>query len=105
MELLRASDPRRRLVGKLDVTADRDAGVLRVDAVHDASPFTKTMSAAIAAEIKDLARWLRLDLRRTGCPDQSPSPRPVRQRPPEPMAGPPEALCQHDITMGLDMVS
>ena len=29
-----------RLVGKLDATADREAGVLRVDAVHEDEPFT-----------------------------------------------------------------
>jgi len=55
-----------RLVGKLDATADRDAGVLRVDAVHEDVPFTKAMSAAVNREIKDLAVWLRLDLERAG---------------------------------------
>ena len=30
-----------RLVGKLDATADRKAGVLRVDAIHEDVPFTK----------------------------------------------------------------
>ena len=29
-----------RLVGKLDATADRTTGVLRVDAVHEDEPFT-----------------------------------------------------------------
>ena len=52
-----------RLVGKLDATADRKAGVLRVDAIHEDVPFTKTMTAAVHREIKDLARWLSLDLR------------------------------------------
>jgi uncharacterized protein len=51
-----------RLVGKLDATADREARILRVDAVHEDEPFTKTMAAAINREITDLARWLRLDL-------------------------------------------
>ena len=32
-----------RLVGKLDATADRDAGVLRVDAVHEDGDWTRTM--------------------------------------------------------------
>ncbi len=50
------------LVGKLDATADRAAGVLRVDAVHQDVPFTKAMTAAIDREIADLARWLQLDL-------------------------------------------
>jgi uncharacterized protein YcaQ len=51
-----------RLVGKLDATAERDARLLRVDAIHEDEPFTKTMTAAIDREIKDLARWLELDL-------------------------------------------
>jgi uncharacterized protein YcaQ len=51
-----------RLVGKLDATADRKAGVLRVDAIHEDLTFNKTMTAAVAGEIKDLARWLELDL-------------------------------------------
>jgi uncharacterized protein YcaQ len=50
------------LVGKLDATADRKAGVLRVDAVHRDVPGTAAMTAAISAEITDLARWLELDL-------------------------------------------
>ncbi len=55
-----------RLVGKLDATADRAAGVLRVDAVHEDVPFSKPMGAAVNREISDLARWLglRLMLRR-----------------------------------------
>lgn len=51
-----------RLVGKLDATADRKAGVLRVDAIHQDEVFGKTMSTAIDREIKDLARWLELEL-------------------------------------------
>lgn len=51
-----------RLVGKLDATADRKAGVLRVHAIHQDQPFDPTTSAAVDAEIKDLARWLTLDL-------------------------------------------
>ena len=50
-----------RLVGKLDATADRKAGVLRVDAIHQDVTFTTTMTAAINREIDDLARWLDLD--------------------------------------------
>jgi uncharacterized protein len=49
-----------RLVGKLDATADRSAGVLRVTAVHEDEPFTPQVRAAVAAEIDDLARWLGL---------------------------------------------
>jgi uncharacterized protein YcaQ len=51
-----------RLVGKLDATADRDAGVLRVHAIHQDTPFTGAMTAAIGGETKDLADWLKLDL-------------------------------------------
>jgi uncharacterized protein YcaQ len=51
-----------RLVGKLDATADRKAGVLRVDAIHQDVPFGKTITAAVDREIRDLARWLELDL-------------------------------------------
>jgi len=51
-----------RLVGKVDATADRRAGVLRVDAIHQDVPFTTTMAVAVRREIKDLARWLDLEL-------------------------------------------
>ena len=51
-----------RLVGKLDATADRKAGVLRVDAVHQDVPFGRTMAAAVHREIVELARWLELEL-------------------------------------------
>jgi uncharacterized protein YcaQ len=51
-----------RLVGKLDATAARKAGVLRVNAIHADVTFTKTMTAAVRREIKDLAHWLELDL-------------------------------------------
>jgi hypothetical protein len=51
-----------RLVGKLDATADRNAGVLRVDAIHQDVPFDRTATAAVDGEIKDLAHWLELDL-------------------------------------------
>ncbi|WP_200214070.1 DNA glycosylase AlkZ-like family protein [Micromonospora coerulea] len=51
-----------RLVGKLDATADRKAGVLRVDAVHEDVAFDGAMSAAVECEIRDLADWLDMDL-------------------------------------------
>jgi uncharacterized protein len=57
-----------RLVGKLDATADRTAGELRVDAIHQDMTFSKTMTAAVDHEIKDLAHWLELDLMRPGRP-------------------------------------
>jgi uncharacterized protein YcaQ len=50
-----------QLVGKLDATADRKTGVLRVAAIHQDVPFTKAMTAAVRGEIKDLARWLELE--------------------------------------------
>ena len=53
-----------RLVGKLDATADRKAGVLTVNAVHQDVPFTGEMSAAVDAEIAGLAAWLGLEIGR-----------------------------------------
>src|SRR6185369_7009651 len=53
-----------RLVGKLDATADRDAGALVVNAVHEDVPFTKAMAAAVRREVTDLGRWLRLPVER-----------------------------------------
>ena len=49
-----------RLIGKLDATADRKAGVLRIDAIHEDAPFPKAVTAAVRREIKDLATWLGL---------------------------------------------
>lgn len=51
-----------RLVGKLDATADRKAGRLFVHAVHEDVAFTSVMTSAVWAEIKDLARWLDLEM-------------------------------------------
>lgn len=51
-----------QLVGKLDATADRKAGVFRVNAVHQDVEFTTTMTAKIDREIADLATWLELEL-------------------------------------------
>jgi uncharacterized protein len=48
------------LVGKLDAVGDRKAGVLRVNAVHEDVPFPPEVTAAVRAEIEDLARWLGL---------------------------------------------
>lgn len=51
-------------VGKLDATADRKAGVLRVNAMRwEAEPTTKVRSA-VDVEIEGLARWLELELKR-----------------------------------------
>ena len=51
-----------RLVGKLDATADRKEGELRVAAIHQDVPFTKAITAAVHREIRDLAGWLDLEL-------------------------------------------
>lgn len=51
-----------KLVGKLDATADRVAGVLKINAIHQDVAFTKPMAAAVHDEIEDLARWLELQL-------------------------------------------
>lgn len=51
-----------RLVGKLDARADRNEGELRVSAIHRDVQFSKAMTAAVDCEIKDLARWLDLEL-------------------------------------------
>jgi len=51
-----------RLVGKLDAKADRTAGELQVAAVHRDVPFSTAMTAAVDREIRDLARWLDLEL-------------------------------------------
>jgi uncharacterized protein YcaQ len=51
-----------RLVGKVDATADRTSGVLRVDAVHRDVEFTSAMTDDVDAEIEDLAVWLGLEL-------------------------------------------
>jgi hypothetical protein len=53
---------RDRLIGKVDATADRDAGVLRVDTIHEDEVFSTTASTAVRRELRDLARWLELGL-------------------------------------------
>lgn len=50
-----------RLVGKVDATADREAGVLRIDAVHEDEPFAPEVAAAVGDELDDLAGWLGLE--------------------------------------------
>lgn len=51
-----------RLVGKLDATADRKAGTLVVNAIHEDVRFTKAMAVAVRAEVADLAAWLGLEV-------------------------------------------
>jgi uncharacterized protein len=51
-----------QLIGKADLTADRKAGVLRINAIHQDVKFTKAMTDAVSAEIADLAAWLQLPI-------------------------------------------
>jgi uncharacterized protein YcaQ len=53
-----------RLAGKVDATTDLRERMLRVDAIHEDVPFTKTMTAKVTRELTDLAQWLGVDLRR-----------------------------------------
>ena len=50
------------LVGKVDATADRREGVLRVHAIHQDVEFTTTTTKAVHNELADLASWLGLTL-------------------------------------------
>lgn len=52
-----------RLVGKVDATADRKAGLLVLNAVHQDVPFTAAMTAAVDEQVARLATWLELELR------------------------------------------
>src|SRR5204863_2667991 len=49
-----------RLTGKVDATADRKAGVLRVDATHKDVKFTGATTKGGNAELDDIACWLGL---------------------------------------------
>jgi uncharacterized protein YcaQ len=49
-----------RLVGKVDAAADRKAGVLRVNAIHEDVRFGRTIAKAVRAELDELAAWLGL---------------------------------------------
>lgn len=49
------------LCGKLDATADRKAGVLRVDALHEDGVWSAARRERVVAEILDLAEWIDLD--------------------------------------------
>jgi uncharacterized protein YcaQ len=51
-----------RLVGKLDAKAERKAGVLRVNTIHEDVKFTKTIAKAVQGELRDLASWLGLEV-------------------------------------------
>jgi uncharacterized protein len=49
-----------RLIGKLDATANRGAGELCINAIHQDVSFTEAMTTAVHAEIENLAGWLGL---------------------------------------------
>ncbi len=49
------------LVGKVDATADREAGVLVVDAIHEDGDWTRRLRAAVQDEVDALADWLGLE--------------------------------------------
>ncbi|HST47389.1 DNA glycosylase AlkZ-like family protein [Jatrophihabitans sp.] len=51
-----------RLVGKVDATSHRGAGVLQVDAIHQDVPFSRALASAVRRELTDLARCLDLDI-------------------------------------------
>lgn len=51
-----------RLVGKIDATADRRAGTLTINAIHQDSHWDRAATDAIDAELNNLAAWLGLRL-------------------------------------------
>lgn len=53
-----------QLIGKLDATADRERGVLVVNAVHEDGDWSSEHHSAVDAEIESLADWLGLVLTR-----------------------------------------
>ncbi len=53
-----------QVIGKADVIADRKAGILRVNAIHQDVKFTKAMTDGIRREIADLGKWLVLPVER-----------------------------------------
>jgi uncharacterized protein YcaQ len=54
-----------RLIGKVDAAADRDAGVLRVHAVHEDGRWNRSLRSAVDGEIASLGRWLGLVVERS----------------------------------------
>jgi uncharacterized protein YcaQ len=54
-----------RFIGKVDATAEHVEGVLRVDAVYEDVPFTRTMRAEVDRALVDLADRLGLEVMRT----------------------------------------
>ena len=50
-----------QLVGKVDAAADQKSSQLFVHALHQDVHFTRAMTSAVNAELKELAEWLGLD--------------------------------------------
>ncbi len=53
------------LVGKLDATADREASLLVVDAVHEDGDWSPARRSRVDAEIRSLGEWLGLEVVRS----------------------------------------
>ncbi|TPW73996.1 DNA glycosylase AlkZ-like family protein [Schumannella soli] len=53
-----------RLIGKVDARSDRDAGLLRVHAIHEDEPFAADVRRDVDAEIDRFARWMGLAVAR-----------------------------------------
>jgi uncharacterized protein YcaQ len=49
-----------RLVGKVDAAADRNASLLRVNAIHEDVRFSRAMTKAVHAVLGELGTWLGL---------------------------------------------
>ncbi len=52
-----------RFVGTVDVKADRRAGLLRIDDLHEDVPFDGELQDAVNGQLEALASWLHLTLR------------------------------------------
>jgi uncharacterized protein len=50
-----------RIVGRVDLKADRAAGVLRVLAAHKEAHAPDESAQALASELQRMAEWLELD--------------------------------------------
>ena len=53
------------LVGKVDATADREGGVLVVDAVHEDGDWSSGRRSRVDAELDALGEWLGLEVVRS----------------------------------------
>lgn len=50
-----------KLIGKIDLRADRDTDTLAVNAIHQDQPWTPTVNRAVDSELRNLAAWLDLE--------------------------------------------